>query len=1327
MKKLKVLAVIWISVVATVVRGAVAEMRPMLDHIAAPRKVIDLCGTWEKAEQRLPGMFNPVVAQWNAVRVPDPLDAFNSSREYYYRRTFTLSPDDVAGKRILLDFERLMVYWSVRVNGTEFTGDADSSVHTVIDITSAVKPGENELSVRVWNDQDKRVKGDIMPHPLWGLTGKLGISAPVCLEILNPVAIESVRVQTKVSPEKVLTLKTTVTNASDTATTVRLTAQIGEKVESDVTAIPAKGAKEILLEKKWPDAKLWNPDSPNLYDVDLKLHSVTNSQHLLDAYRQRIGFREITIKGHRILLNGFPVFLRGFSTGWGYSLLNGNPYGLDREGIRHQMLLLKKNGVSLVRVFSPALMDRLATVADEVGLLLCPTANAYHRAGEKTDVFWALYERHLHKFIRELQAHPSVAYWGASNEFGTIYSTDGKPNERETTAKQVKYARIFERDDGTRPWTAHGEICLDYPVRKGYGPAPIRSFHYPVFVLSPGRELPDVAYWYEDGKPWAWQKASAKDKPLMISEDFYHGMIETTTCMEKFAGDSIFSVDGFVKAYHYAYRAFAAGYCLGGVSEWEPVNTFPYHLKNVFYANGYQPAPDYLIAVRGFFPNLYAGETDVRDVHVHNVLFTPQNCRLVETAYLDGRKIAQREDNFLLNPGIPFTRKLTLAPPASNRQGVYTVRFELFGNGGARLAEETLDYQVYPRKKAVAVPAGTALLADKASPLRASAFDKGIHDDTARAIGSGARQIVLDKMISAKEGRALDGFVRSGGRVLALDIRPESGVPVTVERRQPMTFVWKRNKDALKGVKEESLRSWKPDGRLGESYIAKSGDEDSFVLCDSAHGEAGLVGANVQWTARGKGAWLFALLPVMKCFDAEPAAPYVAEALIAEMDRPTPDVFSRKVLQLEAGSPFAELFRRNDFQFTQGDAEIPGSVLWLDGSRGITPGMIARITTHCNAGGTVFVAELPLETDPEFLKACGIAFRTAFIPAPGHEKIKTAGDWPQWAFSDSMGLLAGLSTDDFYRGNGKLYTYFRYKMIDVEPPRNKERNELAIVNADITPLPGGRARVHARPGAFAEMTCRKGKLVLSTMRLRSFQDKYARKNRYLLRTLLANLGAATAFAQTSRDYRQIDLKGRANRNFWSNPKYRRADGSFRPIGWFDHGKNDLRFFPVNQCGWSLEANNHCPVEAFPKNPVNYGGCPFDLIDPETNGGKAILVLSPGERITVPVNGGTIGKLWFLGADSGKTTHVTVQFNERPDRVDMKHAVHFGTYRRLDKVMQGKVAWTGPSLVDNGICLYVWSVRNPDPDRPLESVTFENVAQKDSLAIIAVTAENGKEK
>ena len=84
--------------------------------------------------------------------------------------------------------------------------------------------------------------------------------------------------------------------------------------------------------------------------------------------------------------------------------------------------------------------------------------------------------------------------------------------------------------------------------------------------------------------------------------------------------------------------------------------------------------------------------------------------------------------------------------------------------------------------------------------------------------------------------------------------------------------------------------------------------------------------------------------------------------------------------------------------------------------------------------------------------------------------------------------------------------------------------------------------------------------------------------------------------------------------------------------------------------------------------------------------------------------------------------MTIAFNANPEKTEMKHGVHYGIYRWTDHVTLGKIGWTGYSMIDSSTSLYVWGIRNPEPESALKSITLQNLSSKESLAILAVTAE-----
>ena len=231
----------------------------------------------------------------------------------WYERTVTL-PSSWSGQNVMLNFGA--VDWSADV----YVNDIFVGNHTggyapfSIDITAALKKGEQKIVVRVWDPTDKVHnpvgKQRIEPSGIW-YTAVSGIWQTVWME---PVAkanhIEKVNTTCSVTRGE-LYLDTTCANNNGT---LKIEVKDGDSVVCSTTAVC--GAKVTL---PIADAKLWSPDSPNLYDITVSL--VQNGK-VIDSVKSYAAMREFSTvrddKGHlRMTLNGEPIFMYGpLDQGW---------------------------------------------------------------------------------------------------------------------------------------------------------------------------------------------------------------------------------------------------------------------------------------------------------------------------------------------------------------------------------------------------------------------------------------------------------------------------------------------------------------------------------------------------------------------------------------------------------------------------------------------------------------------------------------------------------------------------------------------------------------------------------------------------------------------------------------------------------------------------------------------------------------------------------------------------------------------------------------------------------------------------------------------------
>jgi beta-glucuronidase len=116
----------------------------------------------------------------------------------------------------------------------------------------------------------------------------------------------------------------------------------------------------------------WSPERPILYDVTI---TVTGGDRALgvvgDRVHEAIGFRTIEARGHDILLNGKPIFLRGISAHEEALRPDGTGgRAMSRADDEALLGLAKQLGCNFVRLAHYPHNDEMTRAADRLGLLV---------------------------------------------------------------------------------------------------------------------------------------------------------------------------------------------------------------------------------------------------------------------------------------------------------------------------------------------------------------------------------------------------------------------------------------------------------------------------------------------------------------------------------------------------------------------------------------------------------------------------------------------------------------------------------------------------------------------------------------------------------------------------------------------------------------------------------------------------------------------------------------------------------------------------------------------------------------------------------------------
>ncbi len=220
----------------------------------------------------------------------------------WYRRKFTL-PESFDGKDVLLHFGAVDWQCEVFVNGTAAGSHTGGYCPFTLDITSLIKDGENELVVKVYDPTDKgwqqRGKQVLESKGFW-YTSTSGIWQTVWLEPVSKCRIESVKL-TPYIDKGVISVNVKCNGRG------KLSAKVldGENVVFD-------GEITEITEIPVPDAQLWSPENPFLYDLKLTLESENGCDEVSSYFAMRKFSITTDSKGHpRLALNNKPYFQRG--------------------------------------------------------------------------------------------------------------------------------------------------------------------------------------------------------------------------------------------------------------------------------------------------------------------------------------------------------------------------------------------------------------------------------------------------------------------------------------------------------------------------------------------------------------------------------------------------------------------------------------------------------------------------------------------------------------------------------------------------------------------------------------------------------------------------------------------------------------------------------------------------------------------------------------------------------------------------------------------------------------------------------------------------------
>lgn len=372
---------------------------------------------------------------------------FKEMGEGCYRKVFT-PQDSWKGKRVLLDFEGIMLVGDVFLNGERVGGTDYGYLGFEIDITDKLKYGEpNVLTVRADTGEPENSR--------WYTGG--GLYRDVNLRVTDPKQYftrHSIGITTPVVGEKHSTVNVTGEIAIFVKTdSIKVGIEIfdreGKKVYEGTNAHwshPKQHIREFRLDSiSLDNVTLWDTENPYLYTLKATLYRPDGS--VADQAVERFGIRSIEFSpDFGMKLNGRKVLLKGIANHHTLGALGAAAYP---KAIEKRLKMLKDFGFNHVRTSHNPYSESFLDLCDEYGILVVD--ELYDKwttqyAGGRSP--WSeRWQKDVPEWVKRDRNHPSVVFWSLGNELQLI--PDLQFNDWGVTPYKLQ-KQLLNRYDTTR-------------------------------------------------------------------------------------------------------------------------------------------------------------------------------------------------------------------------------------------------------------------------------------------------------------------------------------------------------------------------------------------------------------------------------------------------------------------------------------------------------------------------------------------------------------------------------------------------------------------------------------------------------------------------------------------------------------------------------------------------------------------------------------------------------------------------------------------------------------------------------------------------------------
>jgi beta-glucuronidase len=274
--------------------------------------------------------------------------------------------------------------------------------------------------------------------------------------------------------------------------------------------------------------ELWSPEKPKLYKI--KISSSENE------ITDKIGFRNIEVKGSSIVLNGQPVFLRGICIHEEVPQQGRRAY--SAADARQLLLQAKSLSANMVRLAHYPHNENMTRVADSLGILVWSEIPVYWTIEFTNPEVLAKAKVQLNEMITRDRNRASIIIWSVGNETPVHEARTAFMKELLITARQLDGSRLVSAalEVHSQNGVSHvddplGEFTDIVAVNEYLGwyaglPSGIKNVQWdikydkPLFISETGAEAlsgfhgDSLTRWSEEYQEWYYKEQVAMLKRL---------------------------------------------------------------------------------------------------------------------------------------------------------------------------------------------------------------------------------------------------------------------------------------------------------------------------------------------------------------------------------------------------------------------------------------------------------------------------------------------------------------------------------------------------------------------------------------------------------------------------------------------------------------------------------------------------------------------------------------------------------------------------------------------------------------------------------------------